>query len=94
MRYTKEFKERCKKVIGHWDKLEEHLEMGSEFVGRVLDDSRHVTMKDIKNIHNLLIAGDASSAIQICERYIEVDKLYSEWLKRFRAKSAHATLDL
>ena len=40
MKFTEDFKARCKKAYPDWERLHEKLEEGSQWVGRYLDDSR------------------------------------------------------
>ena len=40
MKFTEDFKARCKKVYPDWERLHEKLEEGSDLVGRYLNDSR------------------------------------------------------
>lgn len=39
MQYSEEFKAKVKSIYPDWQDLNNHLENGSEFVGRYLDDS-------------------------------------------------------
>lgn len=78
--YSADFVARVKKVFPDLDDLHKHLDSGSEWVGRYLDDARGFSMKP-DEIVKAFEGGDQEKVLEAAKRAKEINDLYKEWLK-------------
>lgn len=81
MEYSDDFKTRCLKAFPDWGMMEEHLEKGSAFVGRLLADS--CPSVDAIELSKLILT-DIEKAKEIAEKSLVRQKLYAEWWNNYR----------
>jgi len=78
--YSEDFKARVKAEFPE-DPFEitKHLENGSEFVGRFLDDNRvHLCNKTVRVLAE---QGDVQGILNLCDKVDRRDRLYSDYWK-------------
>lgn len=76
--YSEEFKTAVKAEFPTLPyNLQEHLEAGSDFVGRFLDDNQG--RLDVQEIACLAKQGDAPAILALCEKIERRRSLYSQW---------------
>lgn len=84
MKYSEDFKKRVKENV-EWKGLEEMLENGDTFVGRVLDESR----SSVVSSKALIEAIDKNDAEALDKLYSQAKKglaigdLYKEWFEMY-----------
>ncbi|MDO8592753.1 MAG: hypothetical protein Q7R92_03210 [bacterium] len=81
--YSADFVAKVKEAFPDWTDLHKHLDSGSEWVGRYLDDSRGFSMKP-DDIVKALEGGDQEKVLEAAKRAKKIDELYGEWLESRR----------
>lgn len=81
MKYTEEFKNKCKQTYPDWDRLHEKLDEGCAWVGRYLSDSRSsISYKTILQSNSL----EELKSIALKEK--QKTDLYTEWNTNYNHK--------
>lgn len=78
MDYPKEFVKKVKREYPDWQDLHEALDAGNDFLGRLLDDSRHFAMK-AEEIIAAFEEGCEYKVKRAAEKAVRRTKLYVEW---------------
>jgi hypothetical protein len=84
MEYPKTFVEKVKKEFPNWKEMHKHLDAGSSFVGRYLDDSSNFEMS-AEAIVKAFNEGREQEVKKHAEEVLRKQKLYSEWGKLYDA---------
>jgi len=83
LKYSQEFKDKCKRLFPDWDDLHSRVEQGQTIVGRYLDDASNssISTKTILGAKSLLeLQG-------LAEMEKEKTELYSEWCELYRKET-------
>ncbi|MBU3925350.1 hypothetical protein KJ854_05475 [Patescibacteria group bacterium] len=76
--YSEEFVAKVKAEFPDWADLHKHLDAGSDFVGRYLDDSRGFSMQP-EDIVKALEGGEQDKVLEAAKKADRIGKLYAEW---------------
>lgn len=85
MKYPQEFIDKCKKVYPIFKDLHKHLEVGSEFVGRYLDDSREESIS-LDELLGFVNKNNIAGLVKKIEKCKEKNELYYEWDRLYDAQ--------
>lgn len=78
--YSADFVAKVKEVFPDWDRMNQALDSGSEWVGRYLDDSRGFSMKP-DEIVQALESGGQEKVLEAAKKAKKIDELYKEWFE-------------
>lgn len=79
MFYPEDFKARVRKAYPDWQLIQEKLDNGSTFVGRLLDDNRSTGL----SFETILSATSLEELQDKARAEKEKDDLYAEWSKLY-----------